>query len=55
MGETFRLRDAWYVLFGGKTTGGWNERGPADACLSLLRRGMGSIAASGAVRWRNSR
>jgi hypothetical protein len=49
--EIFLLRDGWHVSFNGKTTGTWQEKGPAQACLSLLEKGLGEILTGGVVKW----
>jgi hypothetical protein len=54
--EVFNLHGLWFVSFSGKTTGPFNAKGPALACLEQLAKGNGVIMPQGNVKWlRNNR
>ena len=48
--QVFNLHGDWYVIYKNKTTGPWSEKGPAEACLSLLKQGKGEIK-EGVIKW----
>jgi hypothetical protein len=50
--ETFNLKRIWKVSFGGRVLSPeWGDKGPAEACLSLLKSGKGQVTTSGGIRW----
>lgn len=52
MSETFNIHGIWRVIFQGKLVRAtWTEKGPAEACLSLLKRGLGEITPTGSIKW----
>ena len=52
-GAVFLLkRGEWRVKYKGiQVSATWEEKGPALACLSLLRKGKGIIQKNGVVKW----
>jgi hypothetical protein len=51
--EVICLKGWFFVVFDGRVLRpSWMSKGPADACLSLLKQGKGTVTPAGDVKWR---